>query len=72
MEGSGLGEMLSLVYAENSVKHILSGHAYERAIRGHYLVYTAIAKLVLKDIEISEDEKICFLKLQNFLVRNHF
>lgn len=57
MKGSDIGEASTLVYAENSVKHMLSGLDYARAIIGHYLVYTAIAKLILKDIEVSENEK---------------
>ena len=38
MEGSGLKEMLELVYGENTVKHIFSGKAVARAVRAHELV----------------------------------
>ena len=38
MTGSGLQRLLELVYAENTVKHIMSGKAYDRAFRGHLLL----------------------------------
>ena len=42
MDGSGLREILHSVYGENTVKHILSGKAIARAIRGHILVESAL------------------------------
>ena len=35
MAGSGLSETLEIVYAKNSVDHMMSGKAVSRAIRGH-------------------------------------
>ena len=35
-------ELLETVYAGNSVKHMLSGKAVSRAIRGHLLVFSAL------------------------------
>jgi len=35
MEGSGLQELLEVVYAGNTVGHMLSGKAVSRAVRGH-------------------------------------
>lgn len=46
MDGSGLQELLSLVYAENAVPHMLSGKAISRAVRGHLLIDSAINALV--------------------------
>lgn len=46
MEGSGLQELLSLVYAENAVPYLLSGKAISRAVRGHLLIDSAINALV--------------------------
>lgn len=43
MEASGLKEVLELIYAENAVTQMLSGKAYARAIRGHFLVDTALS-----------------------------
>ena len=42
MAGSGLQELLELVYAKNAVIHMLSGKAVSRAIRGYFLVDGAL------------------------------
>ena len=46
MAGSGLQELLELVYAQNAVGHILSGKAISRAVRGHLLVDSALNALL--------------------------
>lgn len=50
MAGTGLDVVLNQVYAENSVTHMLSGKAYARAIRGHFLVDSALNSILLEDI----------------------
>ena len=57
MAGSGLKEVLCLVYAANSVDKILAGHAYSRAVRGHLLVQAVLARIVLEEASVSEEEK---------------
>ena len=53
MKGSGLQEVLELIYTNNTVSHILSGKAEQRAICGHFLVSTALDALLLgKEYEI--------------------
>ena len=47
MKGSGLQEVLELIYTDNTVSHILSGKAEQRAIHGHFLVNTALDALLL-------------------------
>ena len=47
MAGSGLQEILEIVYADNAVKHILSGKAISRAIRGHLLVAAALNTMLV-------------------------
>ena len=47
MKGSGLQEVLELIYAHNTVGHILSGKAVQGAICGHFLVNTALDALLL-------------------------
>ena len=42
MAGSGLKEIMSQVYAEGSVEHMLSGKAVTRAVRAHFLVEGAL------------------------------
>ena len=41
MEGSGISELWSTVHGSSSVPHMLSGHAYARAVRAHMLTYCA-------------------------------
>lgn len=50
MAGTGLDVVLAQVYAENSVTHMLSGKAYARALRGHFLVDSALNAILLEDI----------------------
>ena len=42
MKGSGLEEVFEEVYSEDTVKHIISGHAVARALRAHLLVQSAL------------------------------
>ena len=51
MKGSGLEDLLSVVYTENSVMHLLSGKAVSRAIRGHLLVESSLISLLLEKIK---------------------
>ena len=46
MAGSGLHEMLDLIYASKAVDHILSGKAIARAVRAHLLVDAALNTLL--------------------------
>lgn len=46
MGGSGLRELLELVYATNTVTHMLSGKAVARAVRGHLLIDAALHSLL--------------------------
>ena len=53
IKGSGLQEVLELIYADNAVGHILCGKAVQRVIRGHFLVNTAMdAMLLAKEYKI--------------------
>ena len=42
MESSSLSDVLETAYGSNSVKHILSGKAISRALRGHFLLQSAL------------------------------
>ena len=46
MAGSGIGELLAEVYAENSVQYMLSGKAVSRSLRGHFLVESSLKDLL--------------------------
>ena len=55
MSGSGLQEQWETMYAPNSVRHMLTGHAYVRALRGHMLTATAVVhELLDKNASIGE------------------
>ena len=61
MKGSGLEDLLSQVYAENSVKHMMSGKAVVRAIRAHILVESSLMSLLLEIIK--ENSDVDFIEL---------
>ena len=48
MAGSGLESMWETVYAPNSIQHMLTGHAYSRALRAHILSSAAISSVLLE------------------------
>ena len=47
MAGTGLQELLEVIFAGNTVAHILSGKAVARAIRGHLLLDSVLHTLLL-------------------------
>lgn len=58
MAGSGLKELQSTIYAENSVDKILNGHAYSRAVRAHMLTNLALAHLILTtEVQFTDEEQ---------------
>ena len=62
MEGSGLEEAFGEIYAGNVVPHMLSGKAYTRALRCHFLVHAAlmykIYQEVIEEIEPSDVQEV--------------
>ncbi len=46
---TGLQELLELVYAKNSICHMLSGKAINRVIPGHLLVDAALNTILIAD-----------------------
>jgi len=70
MEGSGLKEVLSIIYAPNSVEKMLNGHAYARAIRGHTLLHQALSAIILNDINVDTDTQNHFRKLITEVANN--
>jgi len=47
MKASGLEEVLGLFFGPNTVEQVLSGTAYARAVRGHFLIHAALTDLLL-------------------------
>lgn len=63
MADSGLQELLEVVYASNATRHMLTGKAVSRAVRGHMLVDAALHTILVEKAynvtsgtEVSVDE----------------
>lgn len=41
----------------DTTKHMLSGHAYARAVRGHILVHLSLPKIIFEQIIFTTSEK---------------
>lgn len=67
MKGSGLEDLFTEVYAENSVTHMISGKAIARATRAHILVQSALMSLLMNDIK--EDSEVDFENLRQVYER---
>jgi len=50
MSGSGIEEIFQLIYGPDTVGHMMSGKAVARAIRGHFLLDSALRILLLTNI----------------------
>ena len=48
--GSGLQDLLATVYAPNAVTQMITGKAVARAVRGHFLIDTALHAILLSRI----------------------
>lgn len=49
MAGSGLADLFEIVYAGNTVSHMMTGKAVSRAVRGHLLVDAALSTILVAD-----------------------
>ncbi|EFX80230.1 hypothetical protein DAPPUDRAFT_318926 [Daphnia pulex] len=56
MDGSGLHELIDLIYAANTTPHILTGKSISRAIRAHIIVESAL-HIVLHEEQLSNDSE---------------
>lgn len=72
MDGLGLKEVLELIYAKNTVPHLLSGKAISRAIRGHFVVESAL-HVILHDNSIHFRKHVTEVKAISiiFIVSGH-
>lgn len=55
--GSGIEELWGQVYAKASVTHMMSGHAYARALRAYFLTQHALITLLLEISSISSSTR---------------
>ena len=54
MDGSGLSDILELVYAKDTIPHMFSGKAISRALRGLFLVDAALHAILFKELFTSQ------------------
>jgi len=47
MRGSGLEDVLGVIFGGNTLHHVLSGKAYARSLHGHFLIYLALNSMLL-------------------------
>ena len=48
MNGSGLADLRERLYAKGSVVHMLTGHAFSRAVNAHILTLPALSHVLLE------------------------
>jgi hypothetical protein len=56
MRGTGLEEVMGLIFGPNTVEHIFSGKAYARAVRGHFIVQSVLIDLLLEYLKSPQSD----------------
>jgi len=56
MNGTGLKDILEVIYGENPVLHMMTGKAVQRAIRGHMLVDKCLNNMIVSDMVAESPE----------------
>jgi len=76
MAGSGLAQALETCYGPNAVVHMLTGKAVDRALRGHYLVESALYSLLLHSLlleqEATDQDMQALRSLYDYTCENKF
>ena len=70
-KGSGLDKLLELIYASNSVTHIMSGKAVARLLRAHFLVESALMGLLIEQAPKDEFGTSSLEKMYQDLVKEN-
>ncbi|KAJ8884898.1 hypothetical protein PR048_011094 [Dryococelus australis] len=55
IEGSDLTDLFNTIYTTNSIEKIMSGHAYYRAVRAHFLAHAVVMKIVMEMIGLTSE-----------------
>ena len=58
MKGSEIEELFNEVYAENTVRRIISGKAVSRALRAHLLAESALSSILFEDTEAANNAEV--------------
>ena len=66
--GSGLETLRETVYVSNSIPHMMSGHAYARALSAHLLTSVALMGELVSDVSIFDGAEALQVKelLENY------
>lgn len=54
MSGSGLDKVLECIYSSNVMNQILTGKTFSRAIRGHFLVHSALLVALMRTFMVTK------------------
>ena len=57
MAGSGLQKRIEVVFAGNAVRHMLTGKAISRAVRGHMLVVGTQQVLITRTVTMRQTNR---------------
>lgn len=69
MGGSGLESLWEIVYAPNTLNHMVTGHAYARDLRAHFLTAAALVRILLQTPGCLSGMDICqFFSNQRMLL----
>lgn len=63
MNGSGLQELWSTVYAKDSAKMMITGHAFARALRAHILTFTVLGMKIWESVKVDKDDQLYIKQL---------
>lgn len=56
--GSGIEEILALVYGTSTISHMLAGHAYARAVRAFNLLYCALMLVLMNEFDFEIENEL--------------
>lgn len=56
MEGTGLRNIMEVVYGSNAVQHMMTGKSVQRAFRGHLLVDRCLSQLVVSELQKDDSQ----------------
>ena len=56
MAGSGIANLLGMIFGSHAVDKILPGHVFSRCIRGHFLIHKALGSIFMRETGFSEKE----------------
>ena len=60
MGGSGLAELWERIYGKATIVHMMTGHAYSRSLRAHFLTQRAIGGIIVDIMDkLKLSDKAC-------------